>query len=271
MATLATLQKELETFLVLFAKDTYRIYDKCAFMIEETPWGKAKQTQTDLFRYIITHIKVDGNEWSCGQFGSRWADTELNGKMCRLSFASRKYNPKSFEDIPDDRLYKIEVDCFQEEFTPKEAKRKQNAQDYIEKSKKAIKSAGNGHIVCVQEMRELMKNIVEGRRKSRGETVFFWHHQMNSAGWATNDEMREQAKIWKQQMKSGDKMEFLKENCQTKLINGEEWHILVCGHKDYGIDPLGSGIDDGVFMVSGLIYWFKHKASRDIIFDYLTK
>jgi hypothetical protein len=123
------------------------------------------------------------------------------------------------------------------------------------------------------EMRELMKIVIGGRRKSSGESCFYWHRQMQEVCWATNDDIRDQAKLWKQAMKKGDQLQFLEHNCQTKLVNGEEWHILVCGHKtkDLGIDPLGMGIDDSIFMVSGLIYWFKHKDSRDAIFAYLTK
>jgi hypothetical protein len=153
----------------------------------------------------------------------------------------------------------------------KAEKHARNAESYTSAYKKAFKHTKNGMITYPQEMNRLLKTVIDGRRKSSGETVFFWHQASKQVGWLTNDEMREQAKIWKKAMKSGVKIEFLEHNCQTKLINGEEWHILVCGNEDTPIDPLGAGIDDGIFMVSGLIYWFKHKASRDTIFTYLTK
>jgi hypothetical protein len=138
-------------------------------------------------------------------------------------------------------------------------KHKRSAEEYTETRQKAIKSSAGFTTTDNKEVRRMLKAVVQGRRKSEGETVFFWHRERKECGWNTNEDMRQQAKIWKKQMKQGVPLEFLEHNNQTKLVNGEEWHILVCGHADYAIDPLGMGIDDGIFMVSGYIYWFRHK------------
>jgi hypothetical protein len=271
-ATLATLAKELETYLALFGADPMRMWAKTAMFIDDDAWGRNEDTHSAIILYIGTHRKVDGNDWSCGQFGGRWADAEINGKFVRLCFSSKKYNPQSFKDVPDGRSYKILVDVIaeleKEPMDKKAEKRKRKAEEYKEVRGEAIQHFGGSTLTNNSKCRELMKTIVNGRHKSRGETVFFWHRGLKEANWMTNDDMRDQAKRWK---KNKD-LQFLEHNCQSKLVNGEEWHILVCGHKteDLGIDPLGMGIDDGIFMVSGYIYWFRHKESRDTIFKYLT-
>jgi hypothetical protein len=266
---LATLTKELETYLLLFSKEC-QIWEMTATLIENTRWGRDSKTINDIMLYIGTHRKVDGKDWSCGSFGSRWADTVVNGKMVRICFYSKKLNPTEFDSIPEDKKYKFVIDVIND---LKAEKRKKSADDYTETYSKAFKSIGNGLMTNNAEVRNLLKKVIQGRRKSEGETVFFWHKLSRQVGWNTNEEMRQQAKLWKRDMKNGNKLQFLECNCQSKLINGEEWHILVCGHetKDFGIDPLGMGIDDGSLVVSGMIYWFKNKESRDIIFKYLTK
>ena len=271
---LATLTKELETYLALFRKAPPTMIEKTAFVINgDSEWVSERFTGNEIYEYIRTHTKVDGKDWSCGEFGGRWADAVINGKMVRLCFTSKKSCPSAFEDdrISKNEIYQILVDVIGDAEDKKAKKYKKAADDYTEVRKKAIKNIGGGVMMTNNaEVREMMKT--GGRRKSRGECVFYWHRQMQEVCWATNDEMREQAKLWKKSMKKGNKLQFLEHNCQTKLVNGEEWHILVCGHEtdDLGLDPLGMGIDDGIFMVSGLIYWFKHKESRDTVFAYLT-
>jgi hypothetical protein len=272
---LATLKKELETYLALFHKAPPTMMDKTAFIIDSNEWGRSRFTGNEIFEYIRTHTKVDGEEWCCGSFGSRWADTVINGKLVRLAFTSRKSCPEAFqmEMIPQEKLYQILVDVQGDAEDKKAKKYKKSADEYTEVRKKAVKHSNGCTITNNAEMRKLMKTIVGGRRKSRGETCFYWHRERQEAMWATNEDIQDQVKLWKKQMKDGDELQFLESNCQTKLVNGEEWHILVCGHKtkDFGIDPLGMGIDDGIFVVSGLIYWFRHKDSRDALVAYLNK
>ena len=275
---LATLSNELEVYLALFAKHPSLMEDKTCILIEESDWGRSAKTQKELGEFLCTHNKVDGRQWSVGEFGSRWARPVINGRKCQIAFYSKKSNLAEFKDVPGGKIYRIVVDLLESKCVPvsthKEAKRRRNAEEYSDIYPNAIHTSELGTTTWhTDEMRKLLRVIVKGRRKSAGETVFCWNRQHKMSSWLTNEDMQEQARDWRRMMKGGEELQFLEENCETKLINGEEWHILVCGHKteDYGIDPLGSGIDDGVYFVSGLIYWFKHKASRDAIFAYLTK
>ena len=271
-AKLAMLSKELETYLALFRKSPPTMMEKSAFLIEDTEWGKDRFTHNELFEYIRGHSKVDGNDWCCGEFGNRWADTIINGKMVRLVFTTRKFCPEAFLKLPGGKTYQILVDVQGDAEDKKAKKHRKSAEEYTETRQKAIQHSNGFQVTNNAEMRKLLKTVVEGRRKSRGETCFYWHRGQKQVNWGNNDEIRDQAKLWKKAMKDGDRLQFLESNCQTKLVNGEEWKILVCGNhtSDFGIDPLGTGIDDGCFIVSGLIYWFKHKESRDAIFKYLT-
>jgi hypothetical protein len=178
-----------------------------------------------------------------------------------------------FSKIPAEQTYQIIVDVKGDAEDKRAKKHRKSAEDYDAVRKDAIQHSDGFQMTNNAEVRKLMKTIVGGRRKSRGETCFYWHRGVKQVNIANNDEIRDQAKMWKKSMKEGNRLQFLEHNCQTKLVAGEEWHILVCGHhtSDFGIDPLGMGIDDGCFIVSGLIYWFKHKESRDAIFAYLTK
>jgi hypothetical protein len=269
----ATLVKELEAYLSLVAKSPQMMMVKTTYLVEtsDEKWAQNDKTTRDILRYIHTHRKVDGKEWCCGEFGSRWADTAINGKQCRMCFYSKKSNPMAFENIT--QSYKFVIEVIEDETSKRDAKRKQNSEEYAEARTKAIKYTDGAVITSNADMRDLLRITVRDRRKSEGETVFFWHRKQKNTAWLDNQGMREQAKIWKKEIKGGERLQLLEHNCQTKLINGEEWHILVLGHQDddWGIDPTGMGIDDGCFVVTGLIYWFKHRESRDTIFKYLTE
>jgi len=263
-------KSELELYLAIFKLSPKKMVNDSIIMVESTKddkeWSDDDSTAYQIYTYIMTHSKVDGKDWSCGEFGSRWADTIINGRQCILSFYSKKFNPDQFMDT--DKKYKIIITPEQ---SKKQAKRTRIAEEFDEIEKKAIKRE-NGHtIVNGAEMKKLLHKAIEGRRKSKGETMFFYHRKAQDINWATNDEIHQQAKIWKKQMKDGVSITILKHNCQTKLINGEEWYILVLSEDGSPIDPTGMGIDDSSFIVNGLIYWFKHKASRDTIFEWLTK
>jgi hypothetical protein len=66
------------------------------------------------------------------------------------------------------------------------------------------------------------------------------------------------------------------ENREVK-INGQPWHILIVQEgtmedtREIGWDPLGFGIDDGMLMVDGYIYFFKNKENRDMVANYVMK
>tara|TARA_Y100000114_G_C11757604_1_gene327781 strand:- start:2666 stop:3166 length:501 start_codon:yes stop_codon:yes gene_type:complete len=64
-------------------------------------WGKL--AARELMDYLMNKKKkkVDGKDWSCGCFGSKWKDMELKGIFTRVCFYSRKFDPKMFEDAPE--------------------------------------------------------------------------------------------------------------------------------------------------------------------------
>jgi len=123
--------------------------------------------------------------------------------------------------------------------------------------------------------RALMKQIIEDRdKKQRKETSFTWIHKEKLVSWNTNAEMIQQAKIWRTQKRQGDLI--MREcNNQTKLVQGQKWYIFVVQNTDMScnpqLDPLGLGIDEGSFMVSGFIYWFKAEHNRDAIYKYVME
>jgi len=260
-------RKELALWLELVAKNPKVVLgEKTAILIgEEDEWHLDKKTHLGVIDYLRSVPDVLPLRWTC-EYGNRWAMGNINGKHTHICFFSKKHNPKKFEENNVNKPYLITV-------TPVNEKKKVQMEDYKEWKAKAIQTSPLGTVVTSNEARGLLKTIVKDREKKRGETCFYYHRGAKEAMWANNEEMRKQAKDWKKQMKGGDKLQFLEANCQTKLINGEEWHILVCGHetKDLGFDPLGFGFDDCQFIVSGFIYFFKHKESRDTIFKWLTK
>ena len=126
-------------------------------------------------------------------------------------------------------------------------------------------------IVSTENMKAMLKRVTEDRRKSRGETYFCFHQGVQDFSWGNNDELREQMKIWRKQRKDG-LIEMLECNNHTKKINGTDWHILVLQQTgDYSgpFDPSGFGHDDGIFLVSGYIYYFKRIENRDATYKYV--
>ena len=126
-------------------------------------------------------------------------------------------------------------------------------------------------IVSTKHMTAMLKRVTEDRRKTRGETYFFYHQGVKDFGWGNNDELKQQMKIWRKQRKDG-LIEMLECNNHTKQIQGKDWHILVLQQtgEDMGsIDPTGFGFDDGAFVVSGFIYCFKRIENRDATYKYV--
>jgi len=120
-----------------------------------------------------------------------------------------------------------------------------------------------------------MKRIIEDRdKKQRKETSFTWVHNAKLVSWNTNAEMIQQAKIWRTQKRQGVLI-MREHNNQTKLVQGQKWYILVVQDTDMScnpqLDPLGLGIDEGNFIVSGFIYWFKAEHNRDAIYKYVME
>jgi len=62
-------------------------------------WWNDKETDRAFYSWILSgnHEVNDmfGN-WSTGRLGSRWADTRINNRNCRIAFYSRKHDSSQF-------------------------------------------------------------------------------------------------------------------------------------------------------------------------------
>jgi len=93
----------LETFLkclesyplddVILRNRTLKFYDGDD---ECDEWFSNDSTSEDLFGFLLdeNNHKVDGKIWCNGFLGNRWADTKLNGRMCRLALYTMKTTQK---------------------------------------------------------------------------------------------------------------------------------------------------------------------------------
>lgn len=108
--TIENLRKELDVFVKLLNNATERILPKVIIGMNGAclspaevgerearlikTWGEDENTAMSLRDFLWKgNHKVNGkfNNWSCGEFGSRWADCKINGRNCRIAFYSRKY------------------------------------------------------------------------------------------------------------------------------------------------------------------------------------
>jgi len=126
-------------------------------------------------------------------------------------------------------------------------------------------------IITRKQMVAELKDMLKDRQKTRGETFFFHHRKQDHLMWGNNEELTEQMKIWRKQRKDGI-IKIMEYNNHTKMIQGQEWHILVVQDVEEWrnpIDPVGLGFDNGAFLVSGLIYCFKRIENRDATYKYV--
>ena len=68
---------------------------------EHNDWWFESKTINDVLDFIL-HARnhyVDGKIWNNGIFGSRWADTTVNGMNVRIAFYSRKNDPEMFSSL----------------------------------------------------------------------------------------------------------------------------------------------------------------------------
>lgn len=124
-------------------------------------------------------------------------------------------------------------------------------------------------VFITEESKVNLADAAKTRDKKRGENVLFWHRKLQDYMWATNEEIMEQVEMWR-----AKGCFFAAEyNSVSKQIEGKDYHLMVVQNKDgpMGFDPLGSGFDDGVYLVDGLIYVFKHKENRDSCAEYLNR
>ena len=128
--------------------------------------------------------------------------------------------------------------------------------------------------VSTNDMKSLLAETVNDRQKFRDETFFFLHRQLKLVMWGNNKELTEQMICWRKQRKEGV-IKIQPCNNRTKTIQGKTWYILVAQQlkdgeiENTGIDPLGFGFDEGAYIVTGLIYIFKHEANRDATYKYV--
>jgi hypothetical protein len=128
--------------------------------------------------------------------------------------------------------------------------------------------------VTTKEQKQLLSRTIKDRQKSREETFFFYHRKAREVMWGNNTELTENMIAWRKQRKEGTLM-IQPCNNRTKIIQGKTWYILVVQQltdgimDDIGIDPLGIGFDEGAYLVTGLIYVFKHEANRDATYKYV--
>lgn len=103
-------QKELETFLKCletFPLNNIILKEKTIMAHNggnaHNSWFHNCTTKNELLDFLLNpkNHKVDGKIWSNGFLGSRWADTELNGRMCRIAFYTRKNDPNTFASFPE--------------------------------------------------------------------------------------------------------------------------------------------------------------------------
>jgi hypothetical protein len=135
----------------------------------------------------------------------------------------------------------------------------------------------NTTMFYTKDMREAVQDTIAGRQKSRGEIAFAYHRQAKDTMWINKDEMTEQMKIWRKQKKAGD-LHLNPKNNRTKVIGGKTWYIFVVQEgpdpehiKPIGIDPIGFGFDEGMFLVDGMIYAFKDVRNRDMTYEYIMR
>jgi hypothetical protein len=108
------------------------------------------------------------------------------------------------------------------------------------------------------------------------ELCISWHRVLQKAVWGSKKSLEEDMRNWRK-LKRQNKLFINPEEHRVVHINGEPWHILIVQEgtmedtKEIGCDPLGYGIDEGMLMVDGYIYFFKNKANRDMVATYVMK
>jgi hypothetical protein len=109
-----------------------------------------------------------------------------------------------------------------------------------------------------------------------GELCITWHRQQRLAVWGGKKSLEIDMRNWRK-MKRQNKLFINPDENREVKINGQPWHILIVQEgtmedtREIGWDPLGFGIDDGMLMVDGYIYFFKNKENRDMVANYVMK
>jgi len=145
-------------------------------------------------------------------------------------------------------------------------------------AKPSTKTNAKPKIFYKKEQQSFLKTVVADRQKdknARRETFFYNHRQTDQVCWGTNNELRDQMQRFKKQRKERV-LHINPINNKMKMIGGEKWYILVVQQgaspekiEPIGFDTLGFGFDDGMFLVDGKIYVFRHESNRDAVYKYV--
>jgi hypothetical protein len=145
-------------------------------------------------------------------------------------------------------------------------------------AKPSTKTNVKPQFYTAKDSKEFLKEVVADRQKdknNRRETFFFRHRNTDQVCWGTNDELREEMISFKKAKENRD-LHINHLNNRVKMIGGQKWFILVVQQgaspaeiEPIGIDRLGFGFDDGMFLVDGMIYVFRHEANRDAVYKYI--
>ena len=129
-------------------------------------------------------------------------------------------------------------------------------------------------IINVRSQTDLLTKLKQDRDKSRKETFFFYHRQMEDCMWGTNEELLEQMKSWRKQ-KREKQLKILEGNNNEFVIDGKTYYTLVLTQltedgetQNIGFDKLAIGVNH---FVDGLVYWFVAKANRDATYKYVME
>ena len=129
-------------------------------------------------------------------------------------------------------------------------------------------------IIRTDQMTAMLRQTADNIQPN--ELCIGWHRNLQHPGWGDKKSCEDNMRNWRKAKRQNKLYINPKESREVK-INGEPWHILIVQEgtpedtRRIGFDPFGFGIDDMTILVDGMIYFFKNKANRDMIVDYVMK
>lgn len=129
-------------------------------------------------------------------------------------------------------------------------------------------------MLTVKKQADLLSRIHADRQKSKKETFFFYHRDMENVMWGTNEELLEQMKEWRNHQRDKTLTIYPKNRCKFE-IEGKTYYTLTLTQLDkdgnaekIGLDQLGVGVKH---LVDGIMYWFVSEANRDATYKYVME
>jgi hypothetical protein len=129
-------------------------------------------------------------------------------------------------------------------------------------------------IIIAKDMVDLLRHSAANIQPN--ELCIAWHRKLGKAGWGDKKSCEDNMRNWRKAKRQNKLYINPKESREVK-INGEPWHILIVQEgtpentRQIGFDPLGFGMDDVQILVDGMIYFFRNKANRDMVANYVMK